>query len=552
MQHDGIDQAVLYAAKSSPDERGSIPRQLRAGVAWAKENGLRVDGEYDEENVSAYKGDRGPELAAALEHAERTGATLVVQHSDRLARGDGKQARHLVEIALWALKTGVRVHCIQDPRTFENIAAAAAMGERNMEDSKRKVTGIKEGLAERRREGKPTGGIAAYGLVYRRNAADERELVIEEAEAPFVRRMFDELVAGIPQRQITLKLEAEGVPTRSGGRWRQPTVRKMLKNPVYAGLIRDGDNLVEGRHEAIVDRETWEKAQALMAATARTHKRGRPCTSRHLFRKGFLRCGICGGSLGPTTKRHSKGLCEEYRCIERKNDSSACSMRQISRAAVDTAVYAYFEGAGLDLEDTRDQLVSVAERKLAEARELLKEAEREEEESKARLKRVKHDYINGDLTAEEWRELRAELELKAQRAKAATRQHRENVVNAEADRSRLEGESELLEVLAEIRGAVAQEIVDAQGVAAVRAALMRLFDGFVLRRGASGQERLEPTGSKVWLEPVLSEHAVARGKERQRPHSKFSPPTQTENYSLALATETTNEAAPSTMAISPL
>jgi hypothetical protein len=44
--------------------------------------------------------------ALASEHGE---AELWVQHSDRLARGDGRTARHLVEISLWALKANVAV-----------------------------------------------------------------------------------------------------------------------------------------------------------------------------------------------------------------------------------------------------------------------------------------------------------------------------------------------------------------------------------------------------------------------------------------------------------
>src|ERR1044072_7909755 len=100
--------AILYAAKSSPDEKGSIEGQLKEGREKAKKLGLEVVAEYSEEDVSAYKGDRGPELAAALKHAERIGATLIAQHSDRLARGDAKQARHLVEIALWAIKADVQ------------------------------------------------------------------------------------------------------------------------------------------------------------------------------------------------------------------------------------------------------------------------------------------------------------------------------------------------------------------------------------------------------------------------------------------------------------
>lgn len=45
----------------------------------------------------------------------------------------------------------------------------------------------------------------------------------------------------------------------------------------------------------------------------------------------------------------------------------------------------------------------------------------------------------------------------------------------------------MLETLARIRAAVGGEVVDAEGAAAVRAVLMRLFDGFILHRADSGK-----------------------------------------------------------------
>ncbi|MGH7485428.1 MAG: recombinase family protein, partial [bacterium] len=144
--------AVIYAAKSTEDERDSIRDQLKDCREVAEREGWQVVCEYQEEDVSGWKGDRGPELAAAMEHAEREGAALIVQHSDRLARGDARQARHLVEIALWAIKADVTIRCVEDPATFESIVMAAVMGDRNSEDSRRKSQAVSKGmrrLAER-------------------------------------------------------------------------------------------------------------------------------------------------------------------------------------------------------------------------------------------------------------------------------------------------------------------------------------------------------------------------------------------------------------------
>lgn len=142
METGSTQKAVLYAAKSTEDKRGSIPGQLEECRAFAAELGLPVAAEYSEQDVSAYKDSRGPQLTEALRHVEEIGGTLVAQHSDRLARGDGRTARHLVEIALWARRTGATILWIQDPSTFENLVLAAAMGERNMEDSRRKSAAV--------------------------------------------------------------------------------------------------------------------------------------------------------------------------------------------------------------------------------------------------------------------------------------------------------------------------------------------------------------------------------------------------------------------------
>ncbi len=54
MQDNGSRKAIIYAAKSSPDERGSIPDQLKKCHKLAEAEGYEVVEEYSEEN-----GDRG-------------------------------------------------------------------------------------------------------------------------------------------------------------------------------------------------------------------------------------------------------------------------------------------------------------------------------------------------------------------------------------------------------------------------------------------------------------------------------------------------------------
>jgi site-specific DNA recombinase len=524
-----VGRAVLYAAKSTVDKRGSNTTQLADARALAERERLEVVAEYADEDASAYRGNRGPGLAAAIDHAERLGGSLIVQHSDRLARGDGVQARHLVQLVLEAKARGIHLRSVEDDSSLESVLMAAAMGERNTEDSRRKGASIRAGLARRRSAGRRVGG-QSYALTWRRNADDERETVIDPGQAVVVERIYAEFLAGRNLLQIVKALNGDGIPSARGGRWSTATITSILRNPLYTGLVRDGEELIEARHEAIIPRDRWEEVQALRAAKSRTHRVGRTPLGRHLFRKGFLRCGDCGAGIVPRTSRNKDGtLWEGYRCHGRYTDPDHCSMDSQRRAVIDTAVFSYFQQVALDVEETRVQLLASVERKVSEIQGLLEAAEREANAATARLERVKRDYVAGELIAEEWRELRAELEPQADAAFAECDRLAARLADVKAvpDPSALE--FELIEQLAHIRAAIAGQVNDATGVDAVRATLMRLFDHFVLHRGTPDSSHLELIGEGYWIEPVVSEHAIAGYDEKLRPILTRKPLDQAKN-----------------------
>ncbi len=129
--------AVTYAAKSSPDEKGSIDTQLADCRAMAGREGWKVAGEYTDENFTAWQGRprtrprRSPGSCRA-----RLPAILIVQHSDRLAREAMASRRGTWSRSRFGrCKSEVEIRSVQDPATFENLVMAVVMGERNTEDS---------------------------------------------------------------------------------------------------------------------------------------------------------------------------------------------------------------------------------------------------------------------------------------------------------------------------------------------------------------------------------------------------------------------------------
>ena len=114
--------AVIYAAKSTPDEKGSTEDQLAQVRKRLDEVGDReVVGLFSEENVSAYHGSRGPQLEAAMAAAvaaadERGEAELWVFHSSRLARGSGRknEGRSLTEVHTYLRRHAVQLRSVED------------------------------------------------------------------------------------------------------------------------------------------------------------------------------------------------------------------------------------------------------------------------------------------------------------------------------------------------------------------------------------------------------------------------------------------------------
>lgn len=75
-----------------------------------------------------------------------------------------------------------------------------------------------------------------YG--YRREKGDLFRLAIDEAESAVVRRIYDYAAAGWGSRRIACLLRAEGHLTRTGRLFGESSVRKILSNPLYAGILR--------------------------------------------------------------------------------------------------------------------------------------------------------------------------------------------------------------------------------------------------------------------------------------------------------------------------
>lgn len=168
-----------------------------------------------------------------------------------------------------------------------------------------------------------------YGYI--KNSNDPRFWVVEPEAAEVVRRIYRMALEGYGLAETAAQLAADGVvnPTyywRSRGtsrggskstveptKWGHTTVKKILTLQEYCGDVinfksysksykmkKRIENPEENRaiflnvHEAIIDRQTWEKVQALQKGT----RRKKPTVTQEpsVF-SGLLKCPECGGNL---------------------------------------------------------------------------------------------------------------------------------------------------------------------------------------------------------------------------------------------------------------
>jgi DNA invertase Pin-like site-specific DNA recombinase len=496
VQGESNPAAILYAAKSTEDTHGSIGTQLDDGRAMALREGYEVVAEYHEDSRSAYHGNRGSELLAAKEHAVRLIAegrevAIFVQHSDRLARGDGITAMHLVEHVLWAMKANVALRSVQDDDACRNLLYAAVNGTRNHEDSKRKAAATAAGVRREVMKGR-WHGRAPYG--YRRD--EERELLKDDAAAEIVRRIFNEYVTGGAGTSLVAhNLNEDGVRPPRGERWGRTTVRNILRSPAYIGKVTINGEVFDGNHPPIVDVAMWQRAQTQREARRLTNSHlGRPPIGSHLLTGGLLRCGECGAAMRPRSLGE-RGRQDRYECSNRQSTGgyTRCSMKGVLRKDVDGPLLRYLETVVFDIDETRRVIAEEHVRRSSESAALIAQAERDAAKADASLARIRADYESGKLGVDDWMEFRTDL---TERRDAATRQAVQLTAHAEEFTAEVEAfdvDTEVAARLAALREAVAGEVTSAEGLAAVRAALRRCFTAITLWQAGQDGLVLVPT-----------------------------------------------------------
>ncbi|MEU0646445.1 recombinase family protein [Streptomyces umbrinus] len=144
--------------------------------------------------------------------------------------------------------------------------------------------------------------------------------------ARVARRIYDRFAEGSSITGIARELNRDNIPSPRGGEWAQPTVKAILTNPRYCGLVsyegkhrteyqrqRDGwgrvlvgeDGLpVVGKWDPVIPRGLWSDTQLeldhrrVLSADKGILRNHEGVNHRKYLFTGYLRCGVCKAPMG--------------------------------------------------------------------------------------------------------------------------------------------------------------------------------------------------------------------------------------------------------------
>ncbi len=242
------DKQVDYDNNHEAD----IPMQRKACHKFAEQMGWQIVHEEQEDGVSGHKvRAENRDKIQTIKELARKGKfdILLVFMFDRI----GRIADETPFVVEWFVKNGIQVWSTQEgEQRFDNhidkLLNYIRFWQADGESEKTSIR-TKTSMGQLVEEGHFKGGTAAYGydLIktgrFNKRKHEVYDLKINESEAAVVRLIFDKYTKeGFGSWRIANYLNENGYRNRSGGKWVQASVRTILSNPTYTGVLRCGDS----------------------------------------------------------------------------------------------------------------------------------------------------------------------------------------------------------------------------------------------------------------------------------------------------------------------
>jgi DNA invertase Pin-like site-specific DNA recombinase len=352
------------AAKADEPDGYSLPAQLGACKRKAAALKAVVIEEFIERSESAKTADR-PELQRLLQFVKDNRVKYVIVHKvDRLARNRTDDV--LINLAL--KQAGAELVSVSEniDQTPSGLLLHGIMSSIAEFYSRNLATEVIKGCVQKAKQG-GTPGKAPIGYLNVRkvvNGLEGRTVEVDPVRGPLMTWAFEAYATGEwTIRTLLGELTRRGLTTVPGPKTpsRPLTIshlHRLLRHPYYVGVVRYQGVLYEGKHERLVDHDTWQRVQELMTAKYLTGERHRDYPH---YLKGSIYCGQCGSRLIVCNAKGRGGTYPYFICIGRQQKRTDCKLRALRIEKVEEVVANHYA------------TVQLKEQELVEVRAFLEE-----------------------------------------------------------------------------------------------------------------------------------------------------------------------------------
>ncbi len=379
----------LYMRVSTEDqarEGFSLPEQKERLEAFCKFKGYEIIDYYEDAGISAKTGNHRPEFERLKDDIKSKRInTIVALKLDRITRSiyDWENLMTFLD------ENNAYLDCVND-----EINTTSANGKM----ISRLLMSVSQNEIERTSERTKVGMAGAIKNGHIPHKAplgykhEDRKLVIDYSTKDIVIRIFDLYYNGLSYKKISNLFNEEKVLGRDN--WRDSTIVTILENEIYKGDFVHGKRTnhptyYEDVVEPIISKEMWEDCQAQKKKNSKSYQR----TLTYLYLQK-LKCPKCGRILGgkATTKKNGKSYfyyyCNDCKIEFKENLINDYFNQFISELTqYDEVVNQFF--------------LPMIKQKFDEPKEQL---EKEINNQRNKLERIKKAYINGVFELKEYNE----------------------------------------------------------------------------------------------------------------------------------------------------
>lgn len=377
---------------------------------------------------------------------------IIVKNLSRAFRNSANQGRFLEEfIPLYNTRFislyQPRIDTFLDPEVVHSLEVSIT-GFMNEQYAYKTSADVRRTFKHKRENGEFIGAFAPYG--YAKDPENKNALVIDEDAAQVVRDIFNWFLSeGMSKAGIAKRLNGYGIPNPAAykrskgfryenphckyndGLWSPTTVSRILQDPLYIGVMRQGRQkvisykvhkraavpesewfMVENAVPAVIDRERFQAAQIL-------HKRdtrAAPGKGEVYLFSGLIRCADCKKSMS----RHTARGIVYYQCRTHRDKSKAqCAKHSIRLDALERAVLAAVQ-TQIEFVDSLPEIIDEINRAPAAGTKIFRldalsdQKAKELEKATGVLDSLYMDWKSGDITQEQYRRMKGRLEEQVQ------------------------------------------------------------------------------------------------------------------------------------------